>query len=75
VKNNLMEHTDIKNALHALIDKTYDVEVLEAIRLLLHKKTDEQDFRDTISTKIHRKRACAGRKKRNKIPRGGAEKI
>jgi predicted transcriptional regulator len=43
-----MEHTDIKTDLHALIDKTDDVQVLEAIRILLHKKTDEQDFWDTL---------------------------
>ena len=43
-ENIIMEHTDIKSDLHALIDKTNDVQVLEAIKVLLHNKTGEPDF-------------------------------
>lgn len=47
-ENSNMEHTDIKSDLHALIDKTTDLQILEAIRVLLHKKTDEPDFWDAL---------------------------
>jgi predicted transcriptional regulator len=43
-----MKHTDIKTDLHDLIDKTNDVQILEAIKVLLRKKMDEPDFWDTL---------------------------
>jgi predicted transcriptional regulator len=47
-KNETMEQRDIKTDLHALIDKTNDVQVLEAIKVLLHNKNAEQDFWDSL---------------------------
>nr|NQU91290.1 hypothetical protein [Bacteroidota bacterium] len=43
-----MGNIDIKSDLHTLIDRTNDLQVLEAIKVLLYSKVDEQDFWDTL---------------------------
>jgi predicted transcriptional regulator len=43
-----MEIMSIKSDLHAIIDQTNDVKVLEAVKTLLQSKMEERDFWDQL---------------------------
>jgi predicted transcriptional regulator len=43
-----MENLSIKSDVIALVEKVSDLQVLEAIRVLLTNKVDDQDFWDTL---------------------------
>ncbi|MBE0638121.1 MAG: hypothetical protein IH598_06365 [Bacteroidales bacterium] len=43
-----MQHQNVKSDLFALIEQTNDMKVLEAIRILLQKNVQEQDFWDQL---------------------------
>jgi len=43
-----MDLINIKSDLHAIIDQTNDVKVLEAVKTLLQSKMEERDFWDQL---------------------------